>query len=85
MILDFNRPIRVTIKNPDGEIITFSGDNPWTSTFVPWFSSHFPPNLTLSPPTEAVRYPGYTPETPPPIVAAQNQITLILMVDASGN
>jgi hypothetical protein len=82
--LDFNRPIRVTIKNPDGDIIKFASDNAWVSTFVPWFSSHIPPNLATFPAVEAVRYPGYTPETPPPICPAQNQITLIMMVDCSG-
>lgn len=82
--LDFNRPIRVTIKNPDGDIIKFSGDNPWISTFVPWFSSHVPANLSATPPIEAVRYPGYTPETPPPIRPSGNQITIIAMVDCAG-
>jgi len=81
MLIDFNRPIRITLKNPDGEILSFSGDNPWISTFVPWFSSHVPANLSAVPPIEAVRYQGYTPETPPPIVPGSNQITIILMVE----
>jgi len=81
MILDFNRPIRVSIKNPDGEIIQFADDNNWTSTFIPWFSSHVPANLVLG--VDAVRYPGYTPETPPPIVPSNVQISVFLMVDIS--
>lgn len=79
MLLDFNRPIRVSIKSPEGEVIKFAADNPWVSTLVPWFSSHTPANLVLG--VDAVRYPGYTPETPPPIVPGSAQISIFLMVD----
>ena len=78
MLIDFNRPIRFTILSPFGEILSFAGDNPWISTLIPWFSTHVLANLTAGVP--AVRYPGYTPETPPPIVAGVNQVSVILLV-----
>jgi hypothetical protein len=81
--LDFNRPIRITIRNPIGEIIRFAADNEWISTLHPFFASHYPPDLNAVPPVEAVRYPGYTPENPPPLTPSLNQISLILMVDCA--
>ena len=79
MLIDFNRPIRVSVKSPYGEVLQFADDNVWVSTLIPWFSTHVPANLVAG--LDAVRYPGYTPETPPPIVPGQVQISVFLMVD----
>jgi hypothetical protein len=81
--LDFNRPIRITIRNPSGEIISFAADNPWISNLFPWFSSHIPANLSTIPAVEAVRYPGYSPESPPPFIPGPFQISLTLNLDCA--
>lgn len=81
VMIDFNRPIRITVRSPVGEIIKFASDNPWTSTLHPFFATHTPPSLPLG--IEAVRYPGYTPENPPPLLNGPDQISLILMVDCA--
>jgi hypothetical protein len=78
-MIDFNRPIRVTIATPDGNPIKTSGDNIWVSNYFPWFSQNIP---AIPPFIQAVRYPGYSPDTPPPFEPNRfYQFSIILDVD----
>lgn len=67
-LLDFNRPIRVKLTLFNGEVIIFAGsgvNGNWETNGFPFFLKSIPdPNYTDI--YQAVRYPGYSPDTPVP-------------------
>jgi len=78
-LIDFNRPIRVSVLSPDGNPLIWSADNIWISNYFPWFSQNIP---AVPPFISAVRYPGISPDTPPPFEAfSYLQMSVILDVE----